>query len=361
MQELAKAHASVPSDRRADAHAARAAAAGRPRHGTFNSCCQQRPGAVGALLDPAVLPACASIRSRRATLHDEDLSVDFAAAHHAARPRRRRRHRAADAATKPGSAFGAGELRVFVGGASARRRRPERAAAVCRGALAGGAGCPLTCRHAHAPTCRAARSPLRPLLPPRRADPPAARLRRGAARPGAAASRSARATRAATSGSRRSPTAPPAPPPTSRRSGSTATSTPPSSPPSTACLYYLHQLRDAATAATPTITQLLDTRAVYLCPRLNPDGAELALADRPRHIRSSTRPYPFDEAPVDGLTIEDVDGDGRVLFMRIPDPHGAYKKCHRRPAADGGARAGRVRRRVLPPDARGHAEATTTA
>ena len=63
-----------------------------------------------------------------------------------------------------------------------------------------------------------------------------------------------------------------------------------------------------------------------MAPRLNPDGAELALADRPRHIRSSTRPYPYDEEPVDGLTVEDVDGDGRVLSMRIPDPHGAYKK-----------------------------------
>ena len=62
------------------------------------------------------------------------------------------------------------------------------------------------------------------------------------------------------------------------------------------------------------------------CPRLNPDGAELALADKPRHIRSSTRRYPFDEEAVDGLTIEDVDGDGRMLSMRIPDPHGPYKK-----------------------------------
>jgi murein tripeptide amidase MpaA len=95
---------------------------------------------------------------------------------------------------------------------------------------------------------------------------------------------------------------------------------------STAVLYYLNELvsqhgRDA------DVTTLLDTRAIYLCPRLNPDGAELALADRPRHIRSSTRPYPFDEAPVDGLTPEDIDGDGRILFMRIADPHGAYKKC----------------------------------
>ncbi|WP_204265329.1 hypothetical protein, partial [Enterobacter hormaechei] len=58
----------------------------------------------------------------------------------------------------------------------------------------------------------------------------------------------------------------------------------------------------------------------------NPDGAELALADRPRHIRSSTRPYPYTEEPVDGLTIEDIDGDGRILTMRVPDPHGGYKQ-----------------------------------
>ncbi|HUG24439.1 M14 family metallopeptidase [Piscinibacter sp.] len=99
---------------------------------------------------------------------------------------------------------------------------------------------------------------------------------------------------------------------------------------STACLYYLHHLVSGYGRSTDEgrqITQLLDTRAIYLCPRLNPDGAELALAERPRHIRSSTRRYPFDEEPVDGLTIEDVDGDGRVLFMRVADPHGPYKKC----------------------------------
>jgi murein tripeptide amidase MpaA len=94
---------------------------------------------------------------------------------------------------------------------------------------------------------------------------------------------------------------------------------------STACLYWLHQLVLGYGVDAQT-THLLDTRVVYLCPRLNPDGAELALADRPRHIRSSTRPYPFDEPPVEGLTVEDVDGDGRVLSMRIPDPHGGWKR-----------------------------------
>lgn len=95
---------------------------------------------------------------------------------------------------------------------------------------------------------------------------------------------------------------------------------------STACLYWLHQLL-AGHGHDAAITRLLDTRVVYLCPRLNPDGAELALADRPRHIRSSTRPWPWDETPVDGLTVEDVDGDGRILYMRQPDPHGGWK-CH---------------------------------
>jgi len=95
---------------------------------------------------------------------------------------------------------------------------------------------------------------------------------------------------------------------------------------STACLYWLHQLVSGY-GSDPQATELLDTRCVYLCPRLNPDGAELALADRPRHIRSSTRPYPYDEPAVEGLNVEDVDGDGRILSMRIPDPHGPYK-CH---------------------------------
>ncbi|OYU71797.1 MAG: carboxypeptidase [Burkholderiales bacterium PBB5] len=93
---------------------------------------------------------------------------------------------------------------------------------------------------------------------------------------------------------------------------------------STACLYWLHQLVGGH-GTEPGITELLDSRVVYLCPRLNPDGAELALADKPRFIRSSTRPYPWDEQPVEGLDVQDVDGDGRVLLMRIPDPHGAWK------------------------------------
>jgi murein tripeptide amidase MpaA len=94
---------------------------------------------------------------------------------------------------------------------------------------------------------------------------------------------------------------------------------------STACLCLLKVLEDAY-GVREDVTRLLDSRVLYVCPRINPDGAEWALADRPKYIRSSTRPYPFDEDPVEGLNIEDVDGDGRILSMRVPDPNGGYKE-----------------------------------
>jgi murein tripeptide amidase MpaA len=71
------------------------------------------------------------------------------------------------------------------------------------------------------------------------------------------------------------------------------------------------------------VTLALDTRTFYIVPRVNPDGAEAGLADG-RWRRSSVRPYPFDE-PKDGLHREDVDGDGRVLYMRQRDPNGSWK------------------------------------
>jgi hypothetical protein len=73
------------------------------------------------------------------------------------------------------------------------------------------------------------------------------------------------------------------------------------------------------------VTRALDTRAFYVCPRINPDGAEWALADSPKWVRSSTRPYPHDEEEAEGLSVEDIDGDGRILQMRIADPNGLWK------------------------------------
>jgi murein tripeptide amidase MpaA len=94
--------------------------------------------------------------------------------------------------------------------------------------------------------------------------------------------------------------------------------------PASACIYFINYLltnygKDA------DVTRAVDTRAFYICPRVNPDGAELALADKSKVIRSSVRPYPYDEDPLDGLTYEDLDGDGRMLSMRVIDPNGPWK------------------------------------
>ncbi len=93
---------------------------------------------------------------------------------------------------------------------------------------------------------------------------------------------------------------------------------------SAAALYHLHTLVTKY-GKDKDITRALDTRAFYIVPRVNPDGAEWALADTPRVVRSSTRPYPYDEEPVEGLIQEDMDGDRRILSMRVKDPNGAWK------------------------------------
>ena len=94
--------------------------------------------------------------------------------------------------------------------------------------------------------------------------------------------------------------------------------------PASACIYFINFLCTSY-GNDAEVTRALDTRAFYICPRVNPDGAELALADNPKIIRSSTRPYPYDEEPLDGLMYQDIDGDGRALSMRIVDPHGPWK------------------------------------
>lgn len=95
---------------------------------------------------------------------------------------------------------------------------------------------------------------------------------------------------------------------------------------SSACLYLLHTFVTQY-GTNPEVTRTLDTRVFYVVPRVNPDGAEMFFADKPKFLRSSTRPYPYDEEPLDGLRREDLDGDGRFLSMRIPDPNGTWK-CH---------------------------------
>ncbi len=99
---------------------------------------------------------------------------------------------------------------------------------------------------------------------------------------------------------------------------------------STACLYFLDwMLKRYGTDAD--VTRCLDTRAFYVIPRLNPDGPERYLSPKRETLRSSVRPYPYDEEPISGLRREDLDGDGRILSMRIPDPNGAWRVSEQDP------------------------------
>lgn len=91
------------------------------------------------------------------------------------------------------------------------------------------------------------------------------------------------------------------------------------------------------------VTRILDEQCLYIVPRLNPDGAARALATPPEFLRSGTRSFPFPERQ-DGLHPEDIDGDGRILQMRVPDPSGDWRisdhdprlMIKRRPDEEGG-------------------------
>jgi murein tripeptide amidase MpaA len=91
----------------------------------------------------------------------------------------------------------------------------------------------------------------------------------------------------------------------------------------TAALHLIHKLL-IGHGGDELVTRALDTRVFYVIPRLNPDGAEHGLEER-RFIRSSVRPYPREDQ-ADGLRVEDLDGDGRVLDMRIEDPNGPWRR-----------------------------------
>ena len=74
----------------------------------------------------------------------------------------------------------------------------------------------------------------------------------------------------------------------------------------------------------PEITELVDTRAFYVVPIVNPDGRAISIGT-PENHRWNVRPVDedgdglFDEDPP-----EDLDGDGRMLQMRVPDPEGDW-------------------------------------
>ncbi len=74
------------------------------------------------------------------------------------------------------------------------------------------------------------------------------------------------------------------------------------------------------------ISHLLDTHVLYVRPKFNPDGADVALTTI-HNPRSTPRPYDED---ADGLLDEDppndLDKDGYATQMRAPNPKGIWKK-----------------------------------
>jgi len=74
----------------------------------------------------------------------------------------------------------------------------------------------------------------------------------------------------------------------------------------------------------PEITALVDTRAFYVVPVVNPDGRAISV-DTPENHRWNVRPVDEDgDGRVDEDPPEDLDGDGRILQMRVPDPEGPW-------------------------------------
>ncbi len=75
----------------------------------------------------------------------------------------------------------------------------------------------------------------------------------------------------------------------------------------------------------PRITELLDTRTFYIRPKFNPDGSDLVLLED-QFLRSGVRPVDLNGDGIpDSDAPEDLDGDGRILMMRVPDPDGPMR------------------------------------
>ncbi len=71
-----------------------------------------------------------------------------------------------------------------------------------------------------------------------------------------------------------------------------------------------------ATCKDEVVVKALRTRVFYVAPRVNPDGVEDALDDRPSFHRSSVRHWPYhDGHRWPGLQVGDVYGDGRILTI----------------------------------------------
>jgi murein tripeptide amidase MpaA len=112
---------------------------------------------------------------------------------------------------------------------------------------------------------------------------------------------------------------------------------------SAVALYAIHKLLTEY-GRDDEVTRLVDQQVFYVLPRINPDGAELSLQP-PYYLWCGNGRYMPGQDRHGGLKTEDVDGDGYVVSMRVPDPLGEWKKSsaddrlmvQREPGEEGGA------------------------
>ncbi|MCL2171355.1 MAG: M14 family metallopeptidase [Defluviitaleaceae bacterium] len=90
---------------------------------------------------------------------------------------------------------------------------------------------------------------------------------------------------------------------------------------SMAALYAIDEL--LSRSAEADFAELLRRYVFYILPRLSPDGTEVYLTT-PATLRSAPRPFPFAEK-LPGLIPEDINGDGKILLMRVATPLGNWK------------------------------------
>jgi hypothetical protein len=78
------------------------------------------------------------------------------------------------------------------------------------------------------------------------------------------------------------------------------------------------------------VTRLVDSQVFYIIPRINPDGAELSLQPPYYNWCGNGRFMPGADR-IEGLIPEDINGDGYIVWMRVSDTKGEWKKSPRNP------------------------------
>ena len=95
---------------------------------------------------------------------------------------------------------------------------------------------------------------------------------------------------------------------------------------SNCALYALHHFLSNA-KSDPEVEKTLTEKTIYVIPRINCDGMDEDYYGRGQY-RGSVKPFHPEE---DGITTEDIDGNGEILKMRIEAEDGDWKACKEEP------------------------------